>query len=305
MVEVIENSWSDDGKYDSDHITANQDDPSSSKIETVVEGGHKFTSCQCYCCDLAFQLKRVERDIQQLKNRAKTRDGNGNTKQYATRTHAKGNEKNESHEIGSDVIIIGDSIVKNIQPRKLTRKKVHKYTFPGKTAGEIEIEKEINFDNLKPIPSHVIIHVGTNNLPLESATECAQKIEKLAKKTKTQFPYSKIGLSGLTMRHDIAMLEKIQEVNKKIGHICKKLEISFIDNSTIDDTCLNGSKLHLNAKGSAILVVHFINFLKGGSASVSPRKQRHQDFPRSTIQKLGELLEVIVQPQKNIHRRKN
>ena len=52
MVEVIENSWSDDGKYDSDHITANQDDQSSSKIETVVEGGHKFTNSQCYCCDL-------------------------------------------------------------------------------------------------------------------------------------------------------------------------------------------------------------------------------------------------------------
>ena len=419
MVEVMENSWSDDGKYDSDHITANQDDPSSSKIETVVEGGHKFTNSQCYCRDLALQLKRVERDIHQLKNRAETRDGNENTRVCNTNTcqsekallrsnleeanntikdlkakimyleqekdnlatamtlqqkdyqtclnnlnrqnnkstetcnnyqvvqgtkssnrklnegntpstyvlntenqyqslsdildgetqtetriynHPKGNEKNESHEIGSDVIIIGDSIVKNIQPRKLTRKKVHKYTFPGKTADEIE---EINFDNLKSIPSHVIIHVGTNNLPLESATECAQKIEKLAKKTKTQFPYSKIGLSGLTVRHDIAMLEKIQEVNKKIGHICKKLEISFIDNSTIDDTCLNGSKLHLNAKGSAILAVHFINFLKGGSASASPRKQRHQDFQRSTIQKLGELLEIIVQPQKNIHRRKN
>jgi hypothetical protein len=65
------------------------------------------------------------------------------------------------------------------------------------------------------------------------------------------------------------------------------------------------SKLHLNAKGSAILAVHFINFLKGGSASASPRKQRHQDFQRATIQKLGELLEIIVQPQKNIHRRKN
>ena len=40
MVEVIENSLSDDGKYDSDHITANQDDPDSSKIETFVESGH-------------------------------------------------------------------------------------------------------------------------------------------------------------------------------------------------------------------------------------------------------------------------
>ena len=61
-----------------------------------------------------------------------------------------------NRKIGSDVIIIGDSLIKNIQPRKLTKKKVHKYTFPGKIADEIE--DEIKLDRLKTIPSHVIIH---------------------------------------------------------------------------------------------------------------------------------------------------
>ncbi len=210
-----------------------------------------------------------------------------------------------THEIGSDIVIIGDSIIKNIQPRKLTRnKKVHKYTFPGKTADEIE--KEINFDNLKTIPSHIIIHVGTNNLPLETATECAQKIEKLATKVKAQFPYSKIGLSGITVRHDIVMSEKITKVNEEIGQICTKLNASFIDNSTIDHSCLNGSKLYLNAKGSAILAVHLIKFLKGGKASTStsPKKQRYEDFQRSAIQKLGELLKMIVPPDESTRHRK-
>ncbi len=210
-----------------------------------------------------------------------------------------------THEIGSDIVIIGDSIIKNIQPRKLTRnKKVHKYTFPGKTADEIE--KEINFDNLKTIPSHIIIHVGTNNLPLETATECVQKIEKLATKVKAQFPYSKIGLSGITVRHDIVMSEKITKVNEEIGQICTKLNASFIDNSTIDHSCLNGSKLHLNAKGSAILAVHLIKFLKGGKASTStlPKKQRYEDFQRSAIQKLGELLKMIIPPDESTRHRK-
>ena len=209
-----------------------------------------------------------------------------------------------TREIGSDIIVIGDSIIKNIQPRKLSRKKVHKYTFPGKTADEIE--KEINFDSLKAIPSHVIVHAGTNNLPLESATECAQKIKKLAAKVKSQFPYSKIGLSGLTARRDVAMSEKIDEVNKELQHICMQLDVSFIDNTTIDDTCLNGSKLHLNAKGSAILAVHFIKFLKGGSASTSPskRRQNYEDFQRSAIQKLGELLKIIVPPDKGTRTRR-
>ena len=140
---------------------------------------------------------------------------------------------------------------------------------------------------------------------METAAECTQKIEKLATKVKKLFPHSKIGLSGMTVRHDIPMLEKIKEVNKEIGHICTKLDISFIDNSTIDDSCLNNSKLHLKAKDSAILAVHFINFLKGGNVSILPRKQRHEDFQRLAIQKLGALLKIIVPPEKNTRRRKH
>ena len=38
------------------------------------------------------------------------------------------------------VVLIGDSIIKNIMPQKLSRKKVHKFTYPGKSAEEIESE---------------------------------------------------------------------------------------------------------------------------------------------------------------------
>ena len=231
-----------------------------------------------------------------------TNEQNECTAQIQNRQQIPKHQNRHNHKIGSDVIVIGDSIIKNIQPRKLTKKKVHKYTFPGKTADEIE--KEINLDSLKAIPSHVIIHAGTNNLPTESVTVCANKIEKLAAKVKNQFPYSKIGLSGLTVRHDIDVSKKIVDVNKELGLICTKLNISFIDNSTIDDTCLNKSRLHLNEKGSAILAVHFITFLRGDRASLTPKKQRHEDFQQSAIQKLGELLKMIATPDKNVRRRK-
>lgn len=213
-----------------------------------------------------------------------------------------GTQNEHARAAGTDVIIIGDSIIKNIQPNKLTRRKVHKYTFPGRTADQIE--KEINFSNVQTIPSHVIIHVGTNNLPLESAKQCAQKIEKLATRVKDQFPNSKIGLSGLTVRHDIELTEEIQEVNNELERVCTKLDIAFVDNSTLDDTCLNGSKLHLNAKGSAILAVHFIQFLRGDRPTTSPRKKspRREDFQKSAIQKLGELLKIIIPPDRNTPR---
>ena len=166
---------------------------------------------------------------------------------------------------------------------------------------------EIIFDQRKAILSHVILHATTNNRPLESATECAQKIEKLATKLKlkAQFPFSKIGPSGLTVRHDVALSKKIDEVDKELELTCTKLDFPFIDNSTIDDSCLNRrSKLYLNVKGSAILAVHLINFLRGGSGPASPQKQRYEDFHSSTIQKLGGQLKKIVQPQKNIRRGK-
>jgi hypothetical protein len=40
-------------------------------------------------------------------------------------------------------------------------------------------------------------------------------------------------------------------------------EFSYIDNSNIGNTCLNKSKLHLNDKGTSLLAVHFIKFVRG------------------------------------------
>ena len=56
----------------------------------------------------------------------------------------------------------------------------------------------------------------------------------------------------------------------------------------IDATCLNESKLHLNSKGSALLTVHFINFLKGRRPRSTIR-----DFPKG-LRQLGKLLNMII-----------
>ena len=50
--------------------------------------------------------------------------------------------------------LIGDSIIKNIIPQKLSRKRVHKFTYPGLHTRNID-------QNLAP--SHVILHYKTNN----------------------------------------------------------------------------------------------------------------------------------------------
>jgi hypothetical protein len=193
--------------------------------------------------------------------------------------------------VKAEIVVIGDTIMKHIDPRKRTSKKVHKFTYPGKTAGDIE--KELNSINIQSTPSHVIVHAGTNNIPTDSTEVCAKKLENLVIKTKAKFPNSKVGFSGITLRQDIEAATNIQEVNKKLKEISTKHNVAFINNSSIDNTCLNGSNLHLNSKDSAFLATHFIKFLRGEQHSRS-RNRSGEDFRTSTINQVGDLLKAIL-----------
>ncbi len=64
----------------------------------------------------------------------------------------------------SEIVFIGDSIIKHIDPKKLAKRKVSKYTYPGKSAEDIE-EAELRTIKVNSTPSHIIIHAGTNNIP--------------------------------------------------------------------------------------------------------------------------------------------
>ena len=85
----------------------------------------------------------------------------------------------DSYDKSKSVLIIGDSIIKHIDPRKHSKKSVYKRSFPGKRIEEIH--DEIDNIHLNVEPSHVIIHAGTNNLPSEGADSCARKLQKLAR----------------------------------------------------------------------------------------------------------------------------
>ncbi|CAB3979113.1 RNA-directed DNA polymerase from transposon BS [Paramuricea clavata] len=117
------------------------------------------------------------------------------------------------------IALIGDSIIKNVSPVKLSKRKVYKFTYPGETT--IEITNELAKINIKPDPSHVVIHAGTNDVPVESIDECVGNMEKLITTAKQKFPNSKIGISGLTLRQDSDLISKIEEINEKGWTILK------------------------------------------------------------------------------------
>ena len=111
------------------------------------------------------------------------------------KTTPENNHNNKTATRDSPIILIGDSMIKNINPRKISRRQIIKRTFPGKTAEEIK--HEINTISPETAPSHIIIHAGTNNLPKNSMSETVKHVEELANCVKQRFPNSQIGLSSI------------------------------------------------------------------------------------------------------------
>ena len=167
--------------------------------------------------------------------------------------------KPKSDELKS-ILVIGDSIIKHIDPNKLSRRVVRKFTYRGKTCEEIS--EAVDDIQTTTDPSHIIIHCGTNNLPTDTAEVCATKIVNLARKVRNKFPNSKVGVSGLTYREDIAVNPVLLEVNEKLKKLSATHEFSYIDDSKIDNTCLNWSKLHLNEKRNITLGSSFHKICK-------------------------------------------
>ena len=181
------------------------------------------------------------------------------------------------------VLIIGDSLIKNIDSQKLTEKTVDKPMYPGKISDQIC--HEVGSIHIDVEPSHVMVHSGTSNLPSDSAESCMLKTENLALKIRNKFQTSKIGISSLTHREDISVSTKLSEVNEKLKEMSSRNGFHFIDNSHIDGSCLNGSKLHLNSKGSAYLATSFIKFLRP-----SANKSRRPQGFHAPLQQLGQLI---------------
>ena len=99
-------------------------------------------------------------------------------------------------------------------------------------------------------------------------------------------------LSSIIHRDDINVSAKLSAVNGKLKEMANNDDFVFIDNSRIDGTCLNGSKLHLNAKGSAYLANNFIKFIR----PLGKRAKLQTGF-LNPIHQLGQLLtQLTTQP---------
>ena len=118
-------------------------------------------------------------------------------------------------------------------------------TYPGATTDDIIDYKP----TIRQKPDIVIVHSGTNDLTKDKNT-VNSKVIAAVKEIDTEGKI-KLGCSDIVARGDINKEEYIVSTNNRLEKYCKGNEFFFIDNSNIDASCLNKSKLHLNRKGTS------------------------------------------------------
>ena len=101
---------------------------------------------------------------------------------------------------------------------------------------------------------------GTNDI--QNSVNTLQKIRRVISSIKENDTNDniKIALSSVIHPSDHDFEDKINETNRNLENLCNGNGMIFINNSNIDSTCLNRSKLHLNKSGTSLLIK---NFLKG------------------------------------------
>ena len=111
-------------------------------------------------------------------------------------------------------------------------------------------------DYLKPSlrenPDHFALHVGTNDLDSDRSPDpIAKPIVDVASTLRTD--KQDVTISNIITRND-RFMAKANKVNKCLTELCFERNILLIDYSkTLKSQHLNGSKLHLNRRGTPIL----------------------------------------------------
>ena len=107
-------------------------------------------------------------------------------------------------------------------------------------------------------PDHIILHIGTNDLAVDSPQAIAQKIVALTKIVTD----NGIGctVSEILTRDDYLSLVG-QEVNRLLKQMLPE-HIKLVSNDSIKTHHLNRSGLHLNSRGTGALAYNLINCIK-------------------------------------------
>ena len=161
------------------------------------------------------------------------------------------------------ITIIGDSTLKDCKAFKMKNKlqpneRLYIKSFSGAT---VEDMTDYVRPTMKREPALCVLHAGTNDLRSDKTSSAiANDIMQLAKNMKSDS--NDIMVSALVARGD-KWNAKAMEVNETLKGECAKIDMMFIEHSNIlPNKHLNGSKLHLNMRGTIMLARNFLDHIK-------------------------------------------
>ena len=243
-------------------------------IDSVLEHNSNLLNHQC--CQVSENAnneiyqkssENKEKKLKKSPDKNKNRDSNrNNTSVTARKQNDKRSQIEDQDEVRDnktpkkDIVIIGDSMIKYINDREISRSSsVNIRSHPGATTEDL-------IDYVRPItrknPKMMVIHSGTNGITNKVNT--LQKIRKVIHAIKENDVNDEIEivLSSVIHRDDQDVEDEISELNKKLENLCKGKGMRFIDNSNIKSPSLNRSKLHLKKSGTALLTKNFAKIVQ-------------------------------------------
>ena len=174
--------------------------------------------------------------------------------------HIRNTRNDSNNNMRKKITVIGDSMVKFLRSDEMSsvNNAVNVMKHPGSTTDDM-------VDYVRPVtrkkPDVIIMHVGTNDLT--KGVNTMSKVRKIVSAIQEVDSTRNIqlGFSSIVQRADKDYSKEIKDINTRLKSYCLGKGLIFVDNSNIDESCLNNSKLHLSKKGTQLLSQNILRSL--------------------------------------------
>ena len=160
-------------------------------------------------------------------------------------------------------VVVGDSIIKNLQGRKLAKAVGHWVVVKAFPAATIHDMKSHIIPTVERCPDQICLHIGTNDLKSKEPHVVADAIVDLAREIENSCD-AEIVLSEITTRND-AHSDAVKTVNRRLKQFSRQNGWKLISHANITQNGLNKGGLHLNREGNDSLHRNFVNFLRNNN----------------------------------------
>ena len=213
----------------------------------------------------------------------------GDSRNSVNQSTSKSNSDNEMGSQGKSTLVIGDSMIKEIEVNKLSRsKKITKICMPGAKSDQIKERLQTTLKSTHY--DEVIIHAGVNDLSNSQPDQIIVQLTDMAASVNSS---TKVSISSIITTRDKDRNSAINLINSELKITCQSRGWVYIDNSRIGNDHLKFNSIHLNRVGVKLFASNIIRqSLRPGSNKRSMNKP--VNFP-NTVWRLAKALNMIAQ----------